>query len=371
MIIAISLSARLFIVLSDIDLHIPMLSQTGAGSHHQASPLATSIVPLPCQSPLPRTSYTSLLQQRDLRAAYHHATITESQSNTLNRRINDSSSLRSATSTMPTYNMGAASLNTTFQIAQLITAFAGIALYNVTELLVLITLTFRRRTGLYYYSLLLSTLAITPYTFGLLFKFFGPLPNTLLYFDIAIIDVGWQVMVTGQSIVLYSRLHLVASSRTAQRWILAMIVANVFVSNIPTTIFVFASASPDAAPFVAPYAFWERFQLCCYFVQETIISGFYVVEIARMLRPEGRQNPFTEAGQGRRDQDQERRGTAMRAVSSARGREVMKHLLYVNVVIVILDITLLVTEFIGHYEIQVLYKVLTTLSPSLCKRNCS
>lgn len=258
---------------------------------------------------------------------------------------------------MVDYSMtGASTLQTSFQIAQLITAFAGIALYNAVELLVLIAITFRARKGLYFWSLVVSTVAIVLYTLGLLFKFFGVINVTMLC--IAIIDVGWQCMVTGQSVVLYSRLHLVASSRRKLKWILSIIIANVFVSNVPTTIFVFGSVSAHNGPFLKPYAFWERFQLCCYFVQEAVISGLYVFEIARILRPDGYGNSFEEDAQRRTDQERGVMTAPTRKVRTQRGRRVMKHLLYVNIVIVILDITLLVTEFIGHYEIQVLYKVL-------------
>jgi hypothetical protein len=34
----------------------------------------------------------------------------------------------------------------------------------------------------------------------------------------------------------------------------------------------------------------------------------------------------------------------------------MKHLIWINVLIVLLDLTILATEYSGHYEIQVMYK---------------
>src|SRR5215469_6953378 len=256
---------------------------------------------------------------------------------------------------MVEYNMGEGTIQTTFQIAQLITAFAGIALYNVVELLVLIALTFRRRHGLYFWSLIISTVAIVPYTLGLLFKFFGVVSNMMLC--IAVIDVGWQCMSTGQSVVLYSRLHLVASTKKKLRCILAMIIVNFFISNVPTTIFVFVTTAGYGEPFLKLYAVWERLQLCCYFVQETTISGLYIHEVTRILKPEAYNSLSTE---GVRTGDQEMGSvTIPREMRSEKGRRVMKQLIYVNIVIVILDVTLLVSEFIGQFDIQVLYKVCT------------
>ena len=258
---------------------------------------------------------------------------------------------------MAVYDMGAGDLEISLQIAQLMAAFGGIALYNVVELLALIAVTFRRRKGLYFWSLIVATVAIVPYTLGLLFKFFGVIYITMLL--IAFIDIGWQCMVTGQSFVLYSRLHLVTSTRWKIRFVLGMIILNFFVSNVPITIFIFASASSHAGPFLKPYAFWERFQLCCYCTQETIISGLYIYEISSILKPQGSSSTFPteERKSTDRGASVSRMPTKRAVKKSPRGRKVLKHLLYVNIIIVILDVTLLATEFIGHYEIQVLYKV--------------
>jgi len=198
---------------------------------------------------------------------------------------------------MAIYNMEANDLQMSLQIAQLIAAFGGIALYNVVELLVLIVVTFRRRKGLYFWSLIVASVAIVPYTLGLLFKLFSVINITMLL--IAFIDIGWQCMVTGQSFVLYSRLHLVTSTQWKIRFVLGTIILNFFFSNVPTTIFVFASASSHAGPFLKPYAFWERFQLCCYCAHEAIISGLYIYEISRILKPESSSNTFSTEGSRR------------------------------------------------------------------------
>jgi hypothetical protein len=238
---------------------------------------------------------------------------------------------------MTNYNMSNAGLQTTVHISMLITAFAGIALYNVVEILVLIFFTFKKRRGLYFWSLLVSGIAIIPYTLGLLFKFFLAYPLALNEFIATLIILGWCFMVTGQSVVLYSRLHLLMSSRKARR-VLWMIICNFFVSNIPIAILVYGANSSNPDPWLPTYGIWERLQLCLYFTQETIISGLYVYEVFKLRR-------------------------SMRTTSSASWnsgmetkRKVMSHLIYINILIIMIDVSLLVTEFIGHYEIQVLYK---------------
>ena len=82
----------------------------------------------------------------------------------------------------------------------------SISLYNAIELLVLIFVTFKRWGGFYFWSLLIASFGSIPYAVGYLFSFFY---LTSFPVGLAINNFGWWTMVTGQSFVLYSRLHLV------------------------------------------------------------------------------------------------------------------------------------------------------------------
>ncbi|KAF2673418.1 hypothetical protein BT63DRAFT_367747 [Microthyrium microscopicum] len=240
--------------------------------------------------------------------------------------------------------MGNLGLITTVYIAEILFTFAGIALYNTLELIVLILVTFKRYNGMYFWSLLLATAGIIPYTLSLLFKFFEVIKINML--TIAFVALGWQMMVTGQSLVMYSRLHLVTQNRKYTQYVLYMIIANWFISNVPTTVFVFGASSNNPAPWSKIYAVWERLQLCLYFVQESVISGLYVWSIMGMLSDTHSHETHIR-----------KMAFSSRRLSMAdKSKRVLKHLIYVNVIMVLLDISLLITEFIGHYEIQVLYK---------------
>jgi hypothetical protein len=247
-------------------------------------------------------------------------------------------------------------LETTKTIERVLFAFAGIALYNMIELFVQIAFRFKSWKGLYFWSLIISTLGILPYTLGLLFKFFGVIQGyPLVFLAITMIDVGWQMMVTGQSFVLYSRLHLICRSEKIQRAVLWMIIANWFISNVPTTVFIFAAASPQPERYDGPYGVWERLQLCLYFVQEVIISCIYGTEVIKMLKPELFGSLISEQG-SLSGKTTSSANSFERKMHSETSKRVLRHLLWINVVIIALDITLLVIEFIGHYEVQVLYK---------------
>lgn len=253
------------------------------------------------------------------------------------------------------YGMRNTTLTTTRTIERILFAFGGIAIYNMVELMVQIPLRFKAWKGLYFWSLLISAIGILPYVLGLLFKFFGVIQGyPLVYLAITMIDLGWQMMVTGQSFVLYSRLHLVCRNRKIQKAVLWVMIANWFVSNVPTTVFVFGASSPHPERYMIPYGVWERLQLCLYFTQEVGISCIYGVEVVKMLKPEFfEQKADTNASRKSTTSSQEF-GKRMR--SSTANTRIMRHLLWVNVIIIVLDITLLVVEFVGHYEVQVMYK---------------
>lgn len=90
-------------------------------------------------------------------------------------------------------------------------AFLSIALYNVIELTFLIFATFKKRNGIYFWSFIIATWGIAPHAIRVIIKFFQVI--TLNMLSSAIIAVGWICMVTRQSLVLYSWLHLVVQEK--------------------------------------------------------------------------------------------------------------------------------------------------------------
>lgn len=124
-------------------------------------------------------------------------------------------------------------LDTTLPAEMLVAAFTAIAWCNSIELLVRIWMTFKRRRGLYFWSLEVATWGVLVYSMFFLFKFFQVVTNDLL--TSAIIAVGWWCMVTGQSLVLYSRLYLIVQDAQKIKWILYMIIANAIIFHISSS----------------------------------------------------------------------------------------------------------------------------------------
>ena len=119
----------------------------------------------------------------------------------------------------------------------MIAAFTAMAWYNCIELNVLIFKHFRIRKGLYFYSLLVTSWGIVLHALAFLVKYFQVWTNN--YISVAVIIVGWYAMVTGQSLVLYSRLHLVMHDGHRIKWVLYMIIIDAILFHVPTTVLVF------------------------------------------------------------------------------------------------------------------------------------
>lgn len=115
-----------------------------------------------------------------------------------------------------------------------VTVCSALSLYNALELELLVFTTFHAYRGLYFWSLVIASFGIIPYVVGYMVEYFklGPLAV-----GIGIDSLGWSLMVTGQSVVLYSRLWIVLGRGNrklldAVKW---MIIVDGFVFHATTT----------------------------------------------------------------------------------------------------------------------------------------
>ncbi|KAH6605031.1 hypothetical protein Trco_006738 [Trichoderma cornu-damae] len=207
--------------------------------------------------------------------------------------------------------------------------FFSLALYNVGELVCHIAVTFKRFRGLYCWSFLVATVGIALNAVGFLLRAVGAAVSTYVYTALGI--VGWAAMVTGQSLVLYSRLHIVLPRERLIRGILAVIVVNAVWLLVPTTVLIFLCNSPSAPRYEVPYFIFERIQLTVFFLQELVVSALYIHETSKILR-------------------------SYRGLVSGANRTTMVHLMLINLVIIALDISILILQYTNHYDLQTAWK---------------
>jgi hypothetical protein len=201
----------------------------------------------------------------------------------------------------------------------------GVAWYNALELVVLCFTTFKRYGGCYFWCLLISSVAIIPFGLGYLLIIYDIYDSL---FSVVIELVAWVFMVTGQSLVLWSRLHLVVQSRTVLRWTLAMIIVDAIVFHIPASVLELGSHSNKSDLFTPAFDIIERIQLIAFSVQEVVLSLIYSWEAVRLLnlRPRGHY-----------------RGTLVQ-------------LLIVNLAMIMMDAAVIGVQYSGLFDIHVTLK---------------
>lgn len=174
-------------------------------------------------------------------------------------------------------------------------------------------------------------------------------------------------MITGQAVVLWSRLHLIVSGQRGDRilqWTKYMIITNVLILHVPTSIMAAgAQGTIRTTTFARGYniiekvmtrhartinqsyfvaqerkkgaalllIFLHQVQMVGFFLQETILSSIYITETVHLLRSS------SQAG-GRQQ------------------RRTMQQLIAINVTIISMDLVLLGVEAASLYILQILLK---------------
>lgn len=212
-------------------------------------------------------------------------------------------------------------------------SFLAIALYNSIELVVLIFATFYRYRGLYFWSLLLSTaVGVILQSLSFILKYFSVGPDA---FSLTISTIGWYFMVTGQAVVLYSRLNLVVQDPRVLKRVLAMIIVDAICLHIPTTVLTYGSNFSSNPIFLNGYSVMERIELTGFCLQEFIISGLYIKATVKLLKMDSQTSD-----------------------SPKRGLTIMYQLLGINFLIIMLDVVLIVVEYLSYFVIQTTLKCL-------------
>jgi hypothetical protein len=215
-----------------------------------------------------------------------------------------------------------------FALQAYIATLLGLALYNALELIILIFSIFHVYTGLYFWSLLIASLfGVIPDAIGLLLKYFNLAP---FWIPVTLSTWGWATMVTGQSLVLYSRLHLIMRDKRILRGILAMIIIDAIILQVPQIIASYGVIYACHLAFGRFFDTWEKVQLTGFFLQEIIISSVFIAKTVKLL--------------------------GSYPMRSQRRTNIMYQLLAINSAIIFMDISLVVMEFVGLFIIQTVLK---------------
>jgi hypothetical protein len=208
-----------------------------------------------------------------------------------------------------------------------VASFIGISLYNSIELIVLCFVTFKKYNSCYFWSLLIASISIILFALGYLITIFR---LGIIYAGLATETVGWYGLVVGQSMVLWSRLHLIVHNQWIIQGTLAMIIVLAILFLIPATVFEFGVHSNHSNRFYTGFNIFERIQLVGISVQEIILSTIYSWEAARLLR--------------------------MRPRDHYHG--ILVQLLVINLAMVCMDAAIIGSQYAGYFIIHVTLKAM-------------
>ncbi|CAF3462523.1 hypothetical protein SNK03_004812 [Fusarium graminearum] len=195
---------------------------------------------------------------------------------------------------------------------------ATISLYNGIELLALIFTSSRRRSDLYFWGLTAASVGILPYAVGWLILYLdlvGDVP------DMVINDIGWMLVTTGQALVLYSRLELLVKNKKILCFTKWMIIVNAAIWHSAITVLIFVIGRQQRLDHNAAYVKVEKVQLTVFCVQNFVLSGIYLWKTTRIIRTK----------------DPQRRTS-----------RVLWHLVFINVLLILIDVALLAVGFTNN-----------------------
>ncbi|KAI0404630.1 integral membrane protein [Xylaria palmicola] len=228
-------------------------------------------------------------------------------------------------------------------MAMTMAAFAGISWYIGAELNISLFLFFKQRRGLYFWSCALVSWGVILQSLFIILADFGVWTN--LKGSITLIYLSWLLMVIPQSWVLYSRLHLLMQHDSMLRWVRAALIFTSLVFGI-TTIPLGILAQTVKPSLHQINVVWDRLQTTVFFVQETVLSVLYIWQTRKYLAD---MSPLLEQSQTSID-------SATTRAKIGKTKTMLHHLLYINILIISLDIALLGVQYANLFYLQGAFK---------------
>ena len=148
----------------------------------------------------------------------------------------------------------------------------SIGAYNALETSIVAFDTFKHYRSLYFWSLQVESWGILVHALPAMARFVSQASNLATSMPFTI---RWYAMVTGQAVVLYSRLRLLVSDMRKMHWVLWMIIINAGILYIPMTVLFFGLSNGDSS-FARPAAMFDRIQLMGFCMQDFVICGIYI-----------------------------------------------------------------------------------------------
>lgn len=177
---------------------------------------------------------------------------------------------------------------------------------------------FKEYRGLYFWSMQIASWGIVLYS----------IPAQLLYvslgsstLDNIFFMIGWCAMVTGQAVVVYSRLHLVVRHGRCLRFALGMIITNAILFHTPHFVLYLDEFVGNNRKIHYVGAIFYYAQAIAFCLQDLFLCTAYMLESMRALKP-------------------------VLEMRGREGRQVLVHMMVVNAFIMVMTAALTVVVFL-------------------------
>ncbi|KAK8124237.1 hypothetical protein PG999_004155 [Apiospora kogelbergensis] len=227
-----------------------------------------------------------------------------------------------------------------------VTVLLSIALWNAFEMVPLVFFTFKRFRTLYFWSICAATLGVMMCTTSQFISTWGPAPFDRTRLIASCIScIGWAPMVTGQSLVLYSRLHLLNVSPRTLKIVRFLIILDGVTLHTIGTAFTLEPLITHSTRLEHVYKLFEKIQITAFMAQEFMLSGIYLWKAHELL---GQFDSPFHLGRSRL--------SPCRIEPKDKVRNLLFCLIVANVMAMLLDVSIIVLEFAGLHEVQLSYK---------------
>ncbi|KAH6869336.1 hypothetical protein B0T10DRAFT_501681 [Thelonectria olida] len=176
--------------------------------------------------------------------------------------------------------------------------------------------------------MVVAALGIPCHATAFMLRYFGLAPNLPLCF---LTVIGWVAMVTGQSVVLWTRLHLVVYDERKIRWVLILIIFNACLVQIPESVLFVLCNLGNPAPYIDVFNIYKRIEIIGFTIQESIIASLLLWEAFHSLKPTV-------------------------AIKPAQGRIIFRDLIFLVALVVLFDSVLIALEYTKKFEIETICK---------------
>jgi hypothetical protein len=193
-------------------------------------------------------------------------------------------------------------------------------------MLISVAATFRRRSGLYFWSFVFLTVAQCSYNIALVLEYWVPQLREDHFWVVCIFyDPGYFFFPLFEDLVFYSRLSLLSASRKTLRYVLAAGLCEVIFVEVPMAIVAVGAKYLPESGFPGAFNVWWRVEACAYVIVDMGYCVVYIVHVRKMW------------------------GTG----NDAKTKSVLKYILFFAVTIMVMDVAYVTSAFVTTSQLVV------------------